>query len=491
MNKYNFFKNEIILILFSLSIFFSFVSISFLEFRFLYLFTIFFLIYENFYSKKITIINLFITILIVTALFCYSYFFRFINFNDLQFLDFINDEYKKNNILHLFIEIFIIGLSIIIIFFYKCFLIENLIKIIDYFVVLFVLLILFYNYSNSGILFDLLYKCDLGFFYYTKHPFKETSHFQIIAVPIILSFIFNINIYKKKKIIFIFYILFLIFTFGNFNLTFYLSLMSGIFIIFLTNNNISVASKYIFLILLIVSNMFFFRESILPNDKSLDVIIEEKFLNTDSCASKASLKIQKNISGHDYFQGFTINGPKKLNSFFSKDIKNLSIGVYVYSIYVAKKSIVQNPFGVGYKNYIYYRNVLDNSLEVDWKKTKYETEDGLQPAGKIKFKEKYIPSLPAVILNLNLHSGSNNFSKLIVEFGLLGLLTLLAIFIFCFSNRVDQQVKITLIPLIFIQLFIRGTGFYNSGFLISLIIILLIIIRPIPKKNKYENKNVK
>ena len=211
MNKYNFFKNEIILILFSLSIFFSFVSISFLEFRFLYLFTIFFLIYENFYSKKITIINLVITILIVAALFCYSYFFRFINFNDLQFLDFINDEYKKNNILHLFRELFIIGLSIIIIFFYKCFLIENLIKIIDYFIVLFVFLILFYNYSNSGILFDLLYKCDLGFFYYTKYLFKETSHFQIIAVPIILSFIFNINIYKKKKNYF--YFLYIIFNF--------------------------------------------------------------------------------------------------------------------------------------------------------------------------------------------------------------------------------------------------------------------------------------
>ena len=235
-----------------------------------------------------------------------------------------------------------------------------------------------------------------------------------------------------------------------------------------------------------MSNIFFLKESILPN-----VTKEDNRLKTGNCVSKTSLKVKKNISGNDYFQGIVINGPRKLNDIFSKDIKNVSIGIYVYSFYVAKKSIVQNPFGVGYKNYIYYRNVLDNSLEIDWKKTKLEIEDGYLPVGKIKFKEKYIPSLPGVILDFNLNSGSNNFSKLIVEFGLLSLLSLLVIFIFCFSNRVDQQVKITLIPLIFIQLFIRGTGYYNSGFLISLIVILLIIIRPIPQKKSMKIKNVK
>ena len=522
-DSYSLVRNQTILLLFSASIFLSFTTISFIEFRFLYLFTIFFLIYDYFFKKKLSISSLVITILITVFLFSYSYFFYFINFNDLQFLDFINDQYTvdpetqsnrrgsftiKTNIIKLAIESFIVGLSIIIIFFYKNLLVTNLIKIIDYFVISFICILFIYNYNNSGITFDLLFKCDLGFFYYTGYLFSETSHFSIVATPVILSFVFNIKYYLKKKIIFLFYILFLIFTYGNFTLTFYLSIMSGIFIIFITNNNIEKPSKYIFCILLIISNIFFFKENIFSGYSKIN-----KKISMKNCSSRAilhdvdnyiipaylqSAKVKKQRSyleigmpQRGLYQGFVVNGSRKINETFSKNISNISVGVFIYSYYVAKESILQNPLGVGFKNYINFRNIIDQSLDIDWEKTNIEVELNHVPAGKIKFKEKYMPTIPGVILTFNQHSGGTNFSKLIVEFGLFALLALLLICISCFSNRFNQQVKVTLIPLIFIQIFIRGTGYYNSGFLICLIIILLLILSPISKKINHENNDLK
>ena len=513
-DSYSLVRNQTILLLFSASIFLSFTTISFIEFRFLYLFTIFFLIYDYFFKKKLSISSLVITILITVFLFSYSYFFYFINFNDLQFLDFINDQYTvdpktqsnrrgsftiKTNIIKLAIESFIVGLSIIIIFFYKNLLVTNLIKIIDYFVISFICILFIYNYNNSGITFDLLFKCDLGFFYYTRYLFSETSHFSIVATPVILSFVFNIKYYLKKKIIFLFYILFLIFTYGNFTLTFYLSIMSGIFIIFITNNNIEKPSKYIFCILLIISNIFFFKENIFSGySKNIEILHQYKKISMKNCISRAILHDEENYvkplrggRSDGFYQGSIINGSRKINETFSKNISNISVGVFIYSYYVAKESILQNPLGVGFKNYINFRNIIDQSLDIDWEKTNIEVELNHVPAGKIKFKEKYMPTIPGVILTFNQHSGGTNFSKLIVEFGLFALLALLLICISCFSNRFNQQVKVTLIPLIFIQIFIRGTGYYNSGFLICLIIILLLILSPISKKINHENNDLK
>ena len=110
-------------------------------------------------------------------------------------------------------------------------------------------------------------------------------------------------------------------------------------------------------------------------------------------------------------------------------------------------------------------------------------------AGEIIFDENYMPSLSSTILSFNKNSGSNNFSKLIVEFGLIPILGLFLIFIFSFRKEINEPIKATLIPLIFIQCFIRGTGYFDSGFIISLIIVLVLISEQVIKK--YENKNIK
>ena len=488
MDRYVVIKNEIILILLSLSIFLSFTSVSFLEVRFLYLSIFFILIYDAIYLKKISLTSIIIAIVIIIVLFCYSYLFNFFFFKGGKFLDFAIYQFKENIILKLLMQSFVVGISVLIILFYKDLIISNLVKIIDYFVVVFVSLIFFYNLKHSGILFDLLYSCDLGFFYYTNFLYKESSHFLIISVPVITSFIYNIRIYLRKKIICTFYILFIIFTFGNFSLTFYASIMAGIFIVFISCKNINKLSKYLFLMLLILSNFFFFTQDPVPDiiegdEKPAAEHYASKSLISKNCTAVMIKKVRNDQLGreHAWFRGPALSTSGKLMQFLEKDSNNLSVSVYIYSLYTAKVSILKYPFGVGLNNYINFRKDLDQTHEVNW--------DDVW--GKIKFEEKYMPNIIGKTLEFNQNSGSNNFSKLTVEFGLLALFIFLLIFIYAFLNKIHDTNKAILLPLIFIQLFIRSTGYFNSGFLISLIIILIIIISPTIKKNDHEIKNLK
>ena len=72
--------------------------------------------------------------------------------------------------------------------------------------------------------------CDLGFFYNTRFLFTETSHFSIIAAPIVVFFIYNIKKNIKKKSHLVFYI-FVIFSLGTTSLTSFISIISSILIV--------------------------------------------------------------------------------------------------------------------------------------------------------------------------------------------------------------------------------------------------------------------
>ena len=484
MPRYELLKNQTIIVLFSLSIFFSFIIISNatienkiiysfsknfnsigIQFRFLYLLTFLFIIYDCIVSKKINKKVFVFSILISFIIFIYSFIVFIFKFSDLlDFVDFfkiIKQEETFKFIIKVFTQSIVIGLSILIIYFYKNFLIQNLSKIIDFYVCILVTLIILFEIFHFGILFDTLFRCDLGFFYHTKYLYKENSHFAILSAPILTFFIYNIKDYLKKKIFLIFYLVFLFFCFGNFSLTFFLSIISSTIIIFIICRNISKISKYLFLILMITSCAFFFSERAKNNCVSKATYISEKY----------------GFKPNDIFLGSIQTPKKKISSFLDKDNSNLSVSVFIYSYYVAKKSLFENPLGVGINNYKNYRKVTDNTLDIDWN-TKY---------GTIKFKEKYMPNMNSFILNFNLNSGSTNFSKLVTEFGFISILILLLIFIFSFSNKLDDNIKVFFIPLIFIQIFFRGTGYFNSGFLISLIIILMIILNLLIQK--YENNN--
>ena len=71
-------------------------------------------------------------------------------------------------------------------------------------------------------------KCDLGFFYYTRFIYLENSHFGVVAAATIFNFIYNFKYYLNKKFLFLLNIIFIIFAFGTFSLSFYLSSLFSI-----------------------------------------------------------------------------------------------------------------------------------------------------------------------------------------------------------------------------------------------------------------------
>lgn len=507
MIKYEPFKNQVIIILFSLSIFLSYVSVSFLEFRFLYLLVFIFLIIDFFLLKKIQLNILAISIAIPFLIFLYSFLFSFKNFNEQNFIEYINQQSTIVYLIKIFYQCTVISLTILITYHYRKLLLLNIHKIIDYFVFIFIILLFIFNLKYPGTISNTLYSCDLGFFYISKFLFDENSHFAIISAAVTASFIYNIKYYLKNYFVLIFYLLFLIFTLGSFSLTFYLSMLSTIIIIFITTKNLSKLSIYLFVLLALLLNAFLFlgigargftlveeHNSIKNKEQILFLNINNKKRCKSNSTSEANKIFSKKSGDSKFFKkkietkneirfkGHIQSEKKKLKSFFKKDNNNLSTGIYIYSFYVAKKSIIENPFGVGINNYKKYRTIVDKTLKIVHPEIYKEKQLG----GKIIFKESYMPSLTSIVLDFNKNSGSNNFSKLIVEFGIISAVGLLLIFIFSFKKELDDSIKITLIPMLFTQCFIRGTGYFYSGFLITLTIALIIILGLIIKK--HENK---
>ena len=75
-----------------------------------------------------------------------------------------------------------------------------------------------------------------------------------------------------------------------------------------------------------------------------------------------------------------------------------------------------------------------------------------------------------------------NLTKLLVEFGLLNLILVFFFTFFLFSSRIAIDDKIFLFPIIFVQSFLRGAGYFNGGFLIATILIILLVTKSYDRK---------
>ena len=124
---------------------------------------------------------------------------------------------------------------------------------------------------------------------------------------------------------------------------------------------------------------------------------------------------------------------------------NLTTQVFIRSFLISLESIKNEIFGWGQSNY---------DLAYD----------------KYKFRVPYIN--PETIY-YNIVDGSNNFFKIIVEFGVFGIFLFLLLLKISFDNKVDYNIKVFLLPIIITQL-IRGAGYFNGGFLIAVALIVVL-----------------
>ena len=390
----------------------------------------------DFYQFRYLIIIPFLLVLINFKNTNYNLFLKYslapflilIHFFLVNISDAINLEYR--DIFGLLLLFIIFNVSL----FYKDEIFNNLDKHINWFIIIFsISFLLFFLLTDSKIILN----CYNGWFFQTKFIFVENSHFAIIAIPIInyysLVFCKLKNFSKNSKILFAFFILFLIISFLNFSTTFLVGLiLTNFYLLLFYKNNLKI--KILSIIFILISFFIIFNKSQCA-DRSVNLIkFIPKYFDESS--------IPQYFKGSILYKYFVKKESTTEQEIYIEQVTtNMSIETFVASLKITFKSIKDNPFGVGFNRY--------------------------QDANK-----KYINQLGLSSLGVkknNIYDGSSNISKLITEFGIFGIISILLFIYTALRFKNFESKKFFLISLISLQ-FLRGVGYFNGGFLLLVII---------------------
>jgi hypothetical protein len=257
--------------------------------------------------------------------------------------------------------------------------------------------------------------------------FLENSHIGMIAPSIILYFLFKYeNLDKYFKILSYFFILFVLIKSST-------TLLIGIIInfticIFFFKKYFSKFSTLIMFSLLVYSLLTI----ALSKECYSRLGIEDKIFIIKN------LLIEKNKEDN-------INNNVKSKE--DRNFTSLTTEVFVNSFKVMINGIKTKPLG--------------------WGLNRYE-----------KAFEDYINQheIKKEIVDLNRKDASNNFTKILVEFGLLGIIFYLILFLFITSKKIETELKIFIFPIIITQS-IRGAGYFNGGFLLFALLFLILTFK--------------
>lgn len=369
---------------------------------------------------------------------------------------------------------------------------NNIKKIIICFILLYIILF-FYNFLllRLSISFD-FFNYTSGFFcssavqsiFRNNILFSEGSHLGMISVGVALISLYYLST-EKKLIKKIFFFLFPALTIFAGVTTFILGFVISSLVILITCNkklNFQFISLIIFfnfiLIFIIFSdstcrvrveeiNMNYSVQKSLINENELIYNKEEKTTKFEYFLKKYMNTVNEINSLNSIQNTVTIDQYKEaLNKLTSQILKydkilneidtqkwliinknwnlNLSNQVFIRSLFIAQKSIFDKFFGWGFENY------------------------------KNAFKEyRYaIPAVNSIVYNLNITDASNNFFKVTVEYGVFSLVIFSLLIVASFNKNINLPAKIFLIAMILTQ-FIRGAGYINGGFAMSIFFLLL------------------
>jgi hypothetical protein len=239
--------------------------------------------------------------------------------------------------------------------------------------------------------------------------------------------------YSLKNILIILYYLFILFAFSSTTL-FVNTIILIVLYFFLDYKKFF---KKFFLFLIIILALFFVLVVKKCNFKILnlkesisDTINIEKNLKE---SISDTINIEKNL--YENYNSLPIK-----QSFY----KDFTVAVYVNSLKISVATLQDHFFGYGINNY--------NKAFINYMGTKV-----IPPYREIYF--------------LNYNDGSNNFAKLIVEFGIFSFFIIFLYFKYFFNIGTDKKNKFFMLGLITIQFF-RGAGYFNGGFLLILIFMI-------------------
>ena len=333
---------------------------------------------------------------------------------------------NKNFTFFYFASFFFLFFISIITKIYRDYILDNFEKFIYFFIVLLILSIIFYVFANYQMI-DSYYVGN--FFQLSKLIFKENSHLGMVVPSVIIFFIYKYSIKKNYHYLVIIFIL-LSLIFLSYSLTAFAGLILSCTVLIITNYSVIKKQLFYLIILITLSSL-----QIFTNNQ-----IYSKFLNSTVYIYNLKSKI--------------ISDEKRISD--EKNVTpNLSIEVYLTSLKITFYSLKDKPFGYGLNNY--------------------------QSASSEHISKIYIRNKESK--ELNLQDGSNNFSKIVTEFGFFSIVLLFFAYKFIFSKKIDLSYKFLIVPNLITQTFIRGAGYFNGGYIVFLLLLIFLVYEKELKNN--------
>ena len=302
----------------------------------------------------------------------------------------------------------------ICIYYYKEFILKNFNKIINLFLVFFFMILIIFN-TISLFNNNFSINCFFGCFSINRFLFLENSHLAYISPLIIFYYIPN-SLKKENFKFFLLLLFFLISLIKNQSTTLLISnILISFFLLLFYSKYLDKIKKISFLCIFIISAIFIFDSSNKPKDDTHE---------------------QK------------INDFK--NVFLTKESpKNLSSDVYFFNSKIAFNSLFDMPFGWGLFNYQFAHHKYSRLIE-----------SGIEGSSW-----------------LNNNDGSNILFKSTVELGIFSFLLWVSFLFFLFNKKINFRHKLLIAPPIITQVLIRGSGFFNGGFIVFLILYLYLLLK--------------
>ena len=293
-------------------------------------------------------------------------------------------------------------------------------------------------FNNSSLL---PIKFNLSF---KEFIFGENSYLAMSAVSLILFSIFSIFTNNKPFYFKILTFMFLIICLIKSSTTLLLGTIVSASIIFLVDfKRINFKTKIAYFLLILLFTTIFF------NDKQCKIRLIPSYNSTEIINEKVTNKILNvlNLPSEGY-------GPGDVEGY---GMGSISGGVYFHALKISFISIKERPFGWGLNRY-------ENAF-------KY-------------FNEKYFSTGLYKNSNLkdyNSKDGSSNLNKLVVEFGIFGILLYIFFIFYTFSKKIPIEQKIFLLPFLITQS-LRGAGYFNGGFALVVFLVIISYLRCLIKK---------
>jgi hypothetical protein len=334
-------------------------------------------------------------------------------------------------------------------YYYHNLILENKKNIIVLFVAIFFITIFFTYFQNlshnpepfsCGALKNFLPgKNDFSSNYFLIHfissyefLFQENSHFAMVSVSVI---IFSLYLIIEKKI------------------SIYLR---GILILFILVSILKISATLVIGLSISSIVLVLFEYKRISHFLTgalilLSIILLSIFFNDVVCIKK----INPTVGGNNILNNYNFNKNLFANSkstifsdgtIVSNNEGSTSAVVFYHALNVTINSFLEKPLGWGFQGYEFAHsnyNINDTNL------------------------------ITKQISNLNTKDGTNNFFKIITEFGVFGFIIYFVLAFVLINKNVSVENKIFLFPFLITQS-VRGAGYFNGGFILIMFVLLIL-----------------